>query len=138
MPVEYTNSRGIAANKDGHGAIFSSEIAYKRIQLLPASPTLAHYRVRSKAFHSQDAVWCCLPSQASTVRVVIDAVGVRYSSWPVTRRLRAGGLHTEPFMSGFFVWWHRTCDVRPVADYARGSIVWDEWIPPNAISPDSV
>ncbi len=38
------------------------------------------------------------------VRVLIDAVGVRYSPWPITRHLRAGGVRTELFMSGLFTW----------------------------------
>lgn len=38
------------------------------------------------------------------VRVLIDAVGVRYSKWPISRQLVRHGVRTELFMSGLFTW----------------------------------
>lgn len=38
------------------------------------------------------------------VCVLIDAVGVRYSTWPISGRLRRNGVHTALFMSGTVPW----------------------------------
>jgi cardiolipin synthase A/B len=38
------------------------------------------------------------------VCVLIDAVGVRYSTWPITKRLRKNGVRTALFMSGLLTW----------------------------------
>lgn len=38
------------------------------------------------------------------VRILIDAVGARYSTWPMSTRLRRNGVRTELFMSGFVPW----------------------------------
>lgn len=38
------------------------------------------------------------------VRVLIDAVGVRYSTWPISTQLRRRGVPAELFMSGLFTW----------------------------------
>lgn len=36
--------------------------------------------------------------------VLIDAVGVRYSTWPITKRLRKNGVRTALFMSELLTW----------------------------------